>query len=33
MILVMDPGILVQNQNYVQVLDFLDSNQKSEFET
>ena len=33
MILVMDPGILVRNQNYVLVLDFLDSNQKSEFET
>ncbi len=33
MILVMDPGILVQNQNYVLVLDFLDSNEKSEFET
>ena len=29
----MDPGILVQNQNYVLVLDFLDSNQKLEFET
>ena len=29
----MDPGILVRNQNYVLVLDFWDSNQKSEFET
>ena len=33
MILVMDPGILVRNQNYVLDLDFLDSNQKSEFKT
>ncbi len=29
----MDPGILVQSQNYVLVLDLLDSNQKLEFET
>ncbi len=29
----MDPGILVQNQNYVQVPDFLDSNQNMEFKT
>ena len=33
MILVMDPGILVRNQNNVLVLEVLDSNQKSEFET
>ena len=33
MILVMGPGILVRNQNLVLILDFLDSNQKSEFET
>ena len=29
----MDPRIMVRNQNYLLVLDFLDSNQKSEFET
>ena len=33
MILVMGPGILVRNQNLVLILDFFDSNQKSEFET
>ena len=33
MILVMGPGILVRNQILVLILDFLDSNQKSEFET
>jgi hypothetical protein len=33
MILVMGPGILVRNQNLVLIPDFLDSNQKSEFET
>jgi hypothetical protein len=32
MILVMGPGILVRNQNLVLIPDFLDSNQKSEFE-
>ena len=33
MILVMGPRILVRNQNLVLILDFLDSNQKPEFET